>query len=218
MSQMLIPQAVGLTLLGGLGVVATELFRRKKRFGNEVARKLVHVLHSLVVVAWVHTLGGYGLIIIAELIFLAVVVGTRRAPSFAPLRAVGRITYGELLFPVGVILLCVFNPSTSIFTVALLHLGLADAAAAIVGKHLASPTYRVFGSVKSLAGTLAFGLTSIIILVGYSLVTSNSLSDIWVGVMLASTILSVTENLSPAGSDNLTVPLLAYALLIVGLV
>ncbi len=203
--------------LGAIGVVLAEVLRHKHLIKNEDARKAVHVLHALSITAWAYFLPTYTPIIIAELLFIGLVMFTKKYNTLAGMRAVGRFTYGELLFPLGVIGLCLLHPRYSWFAVCVLQLGLSDAVAAVVGKRVKSATYTVFGHTKSLAGTSAFFLSSTLIFIGYLLSQPRVDTALFPVVVLASIILATVENLSPYGSDNIAIPLAAYALLSVGL-
>lgn len=204
--------------LVGAGIAyGTERLRHHKRLTNEVARKALHMLHTVAIVAWAGGLDTYTPVIITELLFIMVVVMARYRGQLAGLRAVGRKTYGEILFPIGVILICLLQPRHSFFTVSLLQLGISDALAAIVGTQVASYSYKVAGYTKSLAGSGTFFVSSIAIFGVYA-VTSSSFDPLLLSlIVLASVIVTVVENLSPYGLDNVTIPLATYALLTVGI-
>lgn len=209
-------RTVAIGLVGGAVAVATEWLRHRKRLPNEIARKILHALHAIVIVLWVQGLQTYSPIIIAEVLFIFVVVLARYRGNLAGLRAVGRRTYGEVLFPIGVIVLCLWQPRHTFFAISMLQLGVSDALAAMVGTQVKSYVYKVAGYRKSLAGSGAFFLSSIAIFGAYA--TAHSSFDLLLAslVVLASIILTVVENLSPYGLDNITIPLVAYALLVVG--
>lgn len=198
--------------------MCAELLRRHGIIHNELTRKFVHIAHALVVVGWVYTANNYWVIAIAEMIFLTVVVVSRQKGSMAALRAVDRNTYGELLFPVGVVALCLISPTQAIFTVCMLQLGFSDALAAVVGKRLKSYKYLVFGCSKSIAGTAAFFVSALVIFGSYQITygTGNVLSV--PTLVTASIILAMIENLSPYGTDNVTIPVTAYMLLALGVI
>jgi phytol kinase len=201
-------------LLGGVGILVGEYFRRKRVIKNEDARKIVHVLHAIALVVWAYFLPNYWPIIGIELLGIALVLLEKKYNILPGMRAVGRLSYGEVLFLVGVIILCLFNPSYSHFVIVVLHLGLADAAAAVVGKRVKSPTYKIRGHTKSVAGSVACYTVSLGIFVSYLVYTGQlSLSNLGM-VVLAAAFVTLVENISPLGSDNLTIPLATYAFIV----
>lgn len=211
-------RTIGIGFVGGVLALGAEWFRRRKRLPNEIARKILHILHAVVVVVWAQGLQTYTPIIVAEVVFIFVVVMARYQGRLAELRAVGRKTYGEILFPVGVIVLCIWSPSHAFFTVSVLQLGVSDALAAIVGTQVASYAYRVAGYRKSLAGSGAFFLSSVVIFGVYAMAHASIDPLLVLLIILASVILTAIENLSPYGLDNITIPLAAYILLVAGVV
>lgn len=207
----------GIGLVGGMMAVVIEWLRRRKQLSNEDARKALHTLHAVAVVVWANGLQTYAPVIVAELVFAAVVIAVRYRGHLAGLRDVGRKTYGEILFPVGVIAICLLQPRHAVFTVSLLQLGVSDALAAVVGVRVKSYTYKVAGYTKSLAGSSAFFVSSIIIFSVYAAMHSSMDVALAMLIVVTSIIVTVVENLSPYGLDNLTIPLVTYALLTVGI-
>lgn len=201
-------------MLGVAGIVTAEVLRRKRVIHNEEARKMVHVLHALTIVAWAYFLPNYTPIIIVEVLFIILVVAVKRYGLLSGFRAVGRLTYGEVLFLLGVIAVCLLSPRYSHFVVIMLHVGIADAAAAVVGKRLKSPIYTVLGHTKSLAGSVACFVSSVAIFSSYLLYTNNISWSNLVFIAGGALIITGVENFSPYGSDNFTLPLAAYGLLL----
>ena len=196
----------------GLSLVGLAYFLRgRKLIRNETARKLVHFAHALVVAGWPVFIG-YWFVIVGELVFLTAVLIAQEYRLFHQLRQINRKTWGEFFFPLGVIVLAVIAPPTWIFVSALLLLGLADGAAALVGKRLKSKQYKIFGHKKTVAGSLAFFGVSVVVMAAVLLTSQTGLSGqrFWLVVLLIPFITTIPENLSPYGSDNLTVPIIVY--------
>lgn len=100
---------------------------------------------------------------------------------------------------------------------------IGDAAAALFGKHLKSKTFHIFGNTKSLIGSMSmFVFSFLAILFSLWIIPGSSLAPSAV-VLSAQTVLmfsliaavaaTITEAVSPAGLDNLSVPLVTGALL-----
>jgi len=96
---------------------------------------------------------------------------------------------------------------------------IGDAFAALLGRHLKSKTFHIFGNTKSLIGSVAmFVFSFIAIIVSLWIVPGSSLSPAG-GVLsmptmvqfsfITAVVATLVEALSPKGTDNLTVPLLS---------
>jgi phytol kinase len=93
--------------------------------------------------------------------------------------------------------------------IAVLHLALADGAAAVVGKLLGKKYYYLFGASKTYIGSSAFFGTSLMILLSF-LVVTGAVSPINVAMIVAgAAILTLVEGSVGIGLDNLAVPLTA---------
>ena len=85
----------------GLSLVwLAHMLRVRKLVTNEVARKIVHLAHAMVVVGW-PVFVGYWLVIVGELVFLAAVLAAQEYRIFRELRQIDRKTWGEFFFPSG---------------------------------------------------------------------------------------------------------------------
>jgi dolichol kinase len=86
-------------------------------------------------------------------------------------------------------------------------MSLADGFAAVIGTRYGQRfRYIVFGHAKSILGTLAFLIVSVLILIGYSQESGQHLTAIFIFDL--SVAASAIENLGVAGLDNLLVPVL----------
>lgn len=201
-------------LLGGLVVLIAEYLRITKKISNEAMRKVIHLSHALVVATWPFYMP-YSMIIYAEVVFIVIVSFARLSGSLLHLRNIGRTSWGELFFPSAIIIMAIAGTNAWIFLAAMLHLGIADAMAALVGQKVKKGHYRVFGHNKSVAGSFSFYLCSIIII---SLTVANTDAGFTSQVHLISIVTiplvaTLVENFSPFGADNLLVPLAVSGLL-----
>jgi len=131
------------------------------------------------------------------------------------IHGVGRKSLGDICFPFGVGLLCLFSRGDSFFYgIPMLILTLADAAAALVGRSYGRLKYANFGSEKSLEGSLAFFTTSwACVFVPLFLFSELGLLRLVTISLTLSLVLALVEAVSGNGLDNLVVPLAAYFLL-----
>jgi dolichol kinase len=196
----------------------SEFLWRKKIVKGERARKFIHILAGIWMAFWPFYIPFDGIFILGcmALVFL---IYSRFAHVFGAIYAVKRRTYGEIFYAITIIICSYFGQEAWVFTTSILLLALADGGAAVVGRLWGiGNQYLVFGRVslkKSVAGTLAFivlAYISILIgwLVGGSFVLNENLLIAFVVLPVSVTIL---ENISPYGIDNLVTPVLATILL-----
>jgi len=101
---------------------------------------------------------------------------------------------------------------------AVMAMTLGDAFASIIGRRWGKHTYTVFGHTRSWEGTAAMAVTSLVgialtlSLLPGSVLSPNSVvmsgSEVIVLSLVGAAAAAVFEALSPAGIDNLSVPLL----------
>ena len=108
--------------------------------------------------------------------------------------------------------MALFSSSAEIFMAAMLCLSLGDALAAIIGLlYGENNQYKVFGKVKSVAGTATFFVTAVLVMTLYVTLTSNSAS--LMNLFIIPVLATITENVAVNGADNLIMPLLVALLL-----
>lgn len=200
-------------------ILVGEIIIKKIGGSNEASRKLVHVMHgvSLAALAFIVPMR---YVVLCESVFLAsMFVARYMSKSARPrqiiswyvarLYKVGRLSYGDLLFPLSVIIVSVLANTKWEFAAAMLVLGVADAVAAIVGKHFGKGnTYTVLGQAKSIAGSVAFFLVTASIIGMYAvLIPTFEASVALMGVLAVSFVLTITENLGVYGTDNFLLPI-----------
>lgn len=178
---------------------------------GEGARKLAHMFIGVQVAVWPLYLDWFEIRIISIALTLGFIV-SMRLRWFKSIGSVSRLSYGEVLFALMIGALTLFTQSDAIYAAAMLHLSLADGAAALVGLRFGRMnTYRVFGHTKSVAGTLAFMTVSFGILLAYAMIVPGGLS--WHVIVAGVAGAAILENVGILGLDNLFVPAFIIALL-----
>ena len=192
-------------------LIFSEYLSRSKGVHSELTRKIVHVLVGMFVAFWPFFLS-WQQIQVMSLLFLIVVLVSIKFNIFGSIHAVRRNVWGEVLFAIVIGMLAFIATDPWVFAAAMLHLSLADGLAAVIGLAYGEHnSYRLLGRTKSLAGSLAFFFTSIVIMIWYvafSADTASAVSLLWLPVAA-----TVAENLSGEGTDNLVVPLLVALVL-----
>lgn len=191
--------------IGFVVLALSELTRRRLHVPNEDARKTYHIVHALIVGA-APFLISYNALIILELLLLTVMVFVRRFKLFTWLYQVGRLSWGEYFGVAGVVLIALLKPNKWVFLAAMLHLGIADAAAALIGKRYGKKhQFRVFGQIKSVPGSAAFFVASLLIM-ALVIQTSQSSADSLMLIVLLPPLITLAEMASPFGTDNFVIP------------
>ncbi|MFZ5515559.1 MAG: DUF92 domain-containing protein [Candidatus Zhuqueibacterota bacterium] len=132
------------------------------------------------------------------------------------MHATERPSYGTVFYPASffVLTLLLWDNHKAILAIAILVMAIADAVAAIIGENIAKPIqYRVSGEIKSLQGSLAMFVATLLIVAGGLFFfihlkheTLTLLEVVWMSTIVA-IVATACESISYKGSDNLTVPL-----------
>ncbi len=217
-------QLAVLAVVIGLLTLVGQQFADKYSKDNESFRKLFHVMHALALagLAFVVPLSW---IMVLEVLFFGSMIVTRYLVEnknnvlkwvgyMSRAYKVGRISYGEFFYPASVILIVLLAESKWEFAAAVLILGLADTAAAFVGKKYGKRTaYTILGQKKSLIGSLAFFVVTMVILAWFTLAAPQVAPVGVLALAMAGVLITVTENVGVYGSDNLLIPVAAVLLL-----
>jgi phytol kinase len=201
-----------LTVLGiFIVLLLNEILWRKRKAHSEFSRKFVHVTVGVFVAFWPFFLT-WRQIELLSLAFLIVVVSSKALRIFNAIHSVQRPTWGEVCFALSVGIVAIATHDKWIYMASLLQMGLADGLAAVVGVRFGrSNSYLFFGHAKSVAGTITFFITSLVILSVYMHFSGAQLSPLY--IVLVAFIASLFENASVQGLDNLSVPLVTALLL-----
>jgi phytol kinase len=192
-------------------LVINEVLWRRRQAHGEFSRKFVHVVVGSFVAFWPFFLTWHQIELLS-LAFLIVVSGSKILRIFRAIHSVQRPTWGEVCFALSVGIVAIATHDKWIYMASLLQMGLADGLAAVIGVQFGKRNSYIFlGHSKSLAGTLTFFITSIIILAIYSNYSGDHLSAILMAILALAA--SVLENASVQGVDNLAVPLLTALML-----
>lgn len=204
--------------IGGIAniLIFAELLRVTKiiRHG-ELLRKFVHISTGMFAASWAFFMSFETIQVLCVLLLIAVII-SKRLSIFKSVHDVKRLTYGEELFPIGILLAATLANSEWVYVAAVLHLGMADGLAATTGILWAKKRfkYKVWGQTKSLLGSITFYLTSLSITAAALYWGSLDMGSmaVWILVVLpvAATLL---EGIAVFGTDDMLVPLLVTIVL-----
>ena len=175
----------------------------------EWSRKLVHVAMGLVA-ALFPWLFRDPRAVLALCAAFAVLLGCGRGwRRLASVHAVGDRSAGLVWFPTAVALaFLIAADRPAHYALALVVLALADPAAALVGRARGAHRFRVGAGWKSVEGSLAFfAVASATIAAGLGWSTPLAAPTVLAFAAAIGALLAIVEAVSPAGTDNLFVPL-----------
>lgn len=194
-------------------LLISEFWHRKRGPHGELSRKFVHITVGSFVAFWPYFLTAND-IRLFSLAFIIIAALSKYFHIFRAVHSVQRTTWGEFWFAlvVGLLTFTLYHHA-HIYTIALLEMSLADGFAAVIGTRYGNRyRYYVFGSPKSIIGTLTFFVISCAILAYYSVMIPGALTLSYLApIALVATLL---ENVAVRGLDNLVVPLFIAAALL----
>ncbi|NBW28952.1 hypothetical protein EBR37_01035 [bacterium] len=187
-------------------LVINEIWWRRKKKHSELSRKLIHILVGSFVAFWPYIMSVNSIRIISVL-FTIVVFSSMKFNIFKSIHTVKRDSLGEIYFAISVGLITFINPSHLVYTISLLTMSLADGLAALVGTYYGmNRKYKVYGRAKTVLGSLTFFIVALVLILIYIDKTGHVFS---LGYLAVAAGLTLIENISPKGMDNLLVPLVA---------
>ena len=193
-------------------ILATaELLWRKKLLVGENQRKFVHILVGTFAAFWPWFLS-WEVIQLLGLIMLAATLANRHFKQLHYTAGLRKEGYGDILLAAAITLCAMLTTEPIFFTLAILHLSLADGFAAVVGVNWGKYwRYRIFEQMKTVLGTMAFWFVSLCILGAGTLFAYDLIpfTNYVLLILLLPPLLALVENISVKGFDNLMVPTVA---------
>jgi dolichol kinase len=196
-------------------LVLTEFLGVRKILRGEYLRKFLHITSGTFIAFW-PWLVGWGAIQLLAIGMLGVMLGGRYFGILKYHGRIHRVTYGDIIFAVAILISSFIAGNKVFFALAILEVALADGLAAVVGISYGKQWgYKVFGYKKTVVGTMVFWIVSIAILTGGLLAAHNlfSFRDYYYLLLLLPPVLTILENLAVVGIDNLIIPLVTIAAL-----
>lgn len=200
----------------GLILILGEILWRLKITKGEYARKFVHILTAIFAASWALFMDNQTIILVS-MIVVAVVIIVNTYNLFPSIHSIKRATYGEIWFPLGIGVSALIFANPYVYALAVLHMGLADGMAAVVGVSMGKRAGRftIAGNTKSIAGTLTFIVISFSLYLAYwfyytavPVFSENPAQAVFISLSSA-LIVATVELVAPKGSDNVLVPLSA---------
>jgi len=216
----------GILLVVILGVVAlSDLLRRRFQLRGETTRQLVHIAVGLLVSSspflFVTTLPPA---LLAVIFIILNTVGLRQQ-KMKGMHTTLRHSYGTVFFPLSFLILIIFfwDSNPAILMVSMLVMTLADPVGAMVGNRPgAKISFRLWRDTKTVSGSLAIFVSTFLLTASgfyffrqWAGMTLPTLPEILLIGLNVSIVATVSEAISHAGSDNLSLPLATALMLAV---
>jgi phytol kinase len=197
--------------IAGLILCLNEALWRHLKKHNELSRKAAHILVGVFTAFWPFYLSFKSVRFLSLALFIAILF-SGQLKFLRSLHNVERTTHGILYSALSVVLLSFLTHNKWLFAASLLQMALADGLAAVIGvTYGKNNQYKILGHTKSIIGSLAFFVTSLIILLAFNHAGHLALSPFYLG--LVSLIATGLENLGIKGLDNVFVPLVVLLML-----
>lgn len=180
--------------------------RRLQKKVDNFNRKLIHIASAIIIVFFPYFFS-LNQIIFISLLFALLFVLARVFGFLRIINGVERSTWGEIFYPLGVMITAILFLPNNIpaFQFGVLVLGVSDALANIFGGLFGSFKFRAIGGIKSIEGSFVFFCSTFILVVLFQGGYDNNFLPHY---LIVSAILTVVEFVLFFGLDNLFLPVL----------
>jgi dolichol kinase len=209
-------RAALVALVLALVFAVAEAWRRRAAPPVEWTRKFIHSAVGLVTMTFPWVFARTETLVLLGLASGAALLAARNSGRLRSLFAVERGSWGEVYFPLAVLLLFALGRERPLFyVISVAALVVCDALAAVLGRTYGRHAYRVTTDRKSLEGSAVFLLSAFLVFHLPLLLASDldRLGSVLIAAQLALLVTSF-EAISGRGTDNLIVPLATYYLLV----
>lgn len=200
----------------------SEYLHKHFAINGEYTRKIAHILATLSSLILIFTIESHWYILFLGLVFFFLLFLGKRKGYFKSIDPENRKTAGSYLLPISIYIAFYISRSLNndlIFILPVLLLGISDPLAGLFGVYFKSRTKNItifnYQFDKTILGSGVFFISTLIItpIVLYTF-DYEFLRLFILSIVIACTI-TVTELISPYGTDNLSVPLMTILILIV---
>ena len=186
-----------------------ELVARRWSLRPEIGRKLAHVSCGLLA-APLPSFLPFSAVALLAAAFIPFMLVSRRLGLFPIVHSAERTTYGEIYFPIGILLAAVLVPHEVAYAFGVLVLAVADALASVVGQRYGRRAYKPAN--KTYVGSTAFLITTIVLGLGAAQTLGRLSVTTTLLVCVVATAVTIEEALAGGGVDNIILPVSAAAL------
>lgn len=190
-------------ILSSILLILVEVLKRKSFISNDLSRRLAHIgAGAINIVAPLFV--SHVAIIIVNVLFAGLLLVGRNTDYFSSIHTTNRKTYGDVYFPLGIIVVAVvlLPDNVTAFQYGVAIMGISDALAGFVGERWGRKAVSIFNNQKTLLGALVFYVSSLVI-------TFILVPQFLPVVFILPLILTIVEFFLVFGLDNLILPIVA---------
>ena len=190
-------------ILSSILLILVEVLKRKSFISNDLSRRLAHIgAGAINIVAPLFV--SHVAIIIVNVLFAGLLLVGRNTDYFSSIKTTNRKTYGDVYFPLGIIVAAVvlLPDNVTAFQYGVAIMGISDALAGFVGERWGRKAVSIFNNRKTLLGALVFYVSSLVI-------TFILVPQFLPVVFILPLILTIVEFFLVFGLDNLILPIVA---------
>jgi len=200
----------------GLVLLIAESWHRRANPPVEWTRKLVHLGFGALAAPLPWFIASPWTVLGIAVLAVGPILWARRRGLLTSLFGVERSSHGEVYFAMGVVLLFLVGRREPVFyLISMFTLVVCDSLAALLGKAYGRHRYLVTSERRSLEGSAVFLISAFVGIHLALLLLTNIERGACVLVALELALLVTSlEAISAGGSDNLTVPIATYYLLV----
>ena len=195
-------------------ILLSELSLRKKIWSTHANRIIIHITVGIAVSLTPHIFTTSLQPALLALIFFLINLISYKNKMLNSFHSIGRVSYGTIFFPLSFLLITIpFWDYPIHITISLMLLAIADPIAAIVGENINRPvSYTILTDKKTVQGSVAMFICSMIII----FILSKYFFQDWdldfqiVAAISIGLAVTMAEAISYKGSDNLTIPIIAF--------
>jgi len=196
-------------------LVIAEVIGKKRLLKGEYHRKFLHISAGTFIAFWPWLIS-WNWIQAISLVMAVGMLANHHLSFFNYRGKIGRATYGDILYAVAIFLAVSITHNKVFFALAILEVAIADGLAAVAGISYGKYwVYKIFGHKKTVIGSMVFWIATVCIF-GTGLLAAHDLisfQNYFLILLLAPPVLTLVENVSLFGLDNLTISLLTIAFL-----
>ena len=196
-------------------VILGELIRKMGGWQSVFTRKFIHIGVGFWGFLAYWTLYPSWIVLIPPVSFIAINLLSYKWTLFKSMEIEDKTNLGTVFYPFSLCILLVLFWRTNLPSAALIGLlvmALGDGFATIVGQKWGKHKYHIGRKEKTIEGSMAmFGFSFIAVVMVSILITDIPLSLFLFHALAIACIVTITENVTPWGLDNITVPLIGAA-------
>ncbi len=199
--------------------ITAEFLYHKLKIQADFTRKIVHFCTGIITMLFPVMLNNHWLVLLLCAGFALLLIISIKFSLLKSIHAISRFSYGSILYPVAVYFCYLaydyFDKNLLFFYLPVLTLAVCDPVAALVGKRWCYGSFRIAKDNKTIMGSLAFFISSIVVTsILLYLLSTKTFNNFLPLIFIIAAASTVVEAVSVKGIDNITIPASVVLILI----